>query len=71
MAPPTNREAKLNNPHDYSRQFLQNQTMHINNPEELFGFPNIQMVVIQYPESYERTKLIEPGEHSMNDRQDS
>lgn len=43
--------------------------MHVNHPEGFFGFPNIRMAVAQHPESYERTKLIVPGENSIIDCQ--
>jgi hypothetical protein len=64
MDPPTNPPAMSNNQPGYSEQFLQNRIMHVNHPEELFGFPNIRMGIAQYPESYERTKLIDEGEHT-------
>lgn len=64
MDPPSNPPVVSNNQQGYSEQFLQNKTMHVNHPEELFGFPNIRMAITQYPESYERTILIDEREYS-------
>ncbi|KAK5061432.1 hypothetical protein LTR84_007975 [Exophiala bonariae] len=59
MAQPSKSSSTSKDKYGYSKEFLQNQTMHVNHPKDLFGFTNFQTGIFQYPESYERTKHVE------------
>lgn len=66
MDPPPKPATTSKDEYGYSQHFLQNQTMHVNHPEDAFRFPDMRMGIDQYPESYERSKLVEQGMHALS-----